>query len=142
MPLYKPGPRLFLDIQQTTKINGMLSIFGVDICTLWRLVKPGGLAREGGASDVCLEAVASFSSVADNRVVRLARASIKSCNRGPDSSSDGRSSGGGWARFFILVMDALFVSFNHVFSLGAIPENSPIECAQAHCQQLNGGSGK
>ena len=74
------------------------------------------------ASCVCLVAVASFSSVADNRVKIMARASIRSCNCGLDSSSYDRRSGGGWALFLFLVIDVYFVGFIHVFNLGAILE--------------------
>ena len=90
----------------------------------------------GGALCVCLEAVASVSSVADKLVVIVARGSIKSCNCCPDSSSDDRRSGGGWALFLFLVMDVFFVGFICVFNLGAILENSPREIKSTHVSQL------
>ena len=101
-------------------------------------------AGRGGALGVDLEAVASFSCAAIQCVVTVPRASIKSDKFSPDSSSDDKRSGG-WALFLILVMDAFFVGFISVFSLGTITQNSPMElkirwCYPARCQQLNGSS--
>ena len=90
----------------------------------------------GGASRICLESVASVSSAADKHMVIVARASIKSCNCGLDSSMDDRRSGRNWALFLFLVMDVFFVGFTRVFNLGAILENSRRQIKSTHVSQL------
>ena len=90
---------------------------------------------KGVASCVALEVVASFPSVAV-KCVSMPRTSIKSRKFGPDSSSDDRSSGGGRTIFLILVMDAFCVGFIHVFSLGAIIQNSAREIKSEGVSQL------
>ena len=95
----------------------------------------------GGALCVC-----HVSCVADKRVVLVARASIKSCNCGPDSSWDDRQSGGSWALFLFLVIDVFLCGFHLCFQFGSpIREQSKRDqiqaCVPAHHQKLNDGSG-
>ena len=101
----------------------------MDFFTLWRQGKPGGLVSEGRSlsSGAGLKDVASFSSVAVMRVVRVPGASTTSRKVCPYSSSDDRRSGGCWGLFLILVMDPFFVGFIHVFSLGVIVLNSIVQ---------------
>ena len=98
---------------------------------------PVAWSRRGGASCVCLWAVASVSSVADKRVVIMARHSIRSCNCVHDSSSDDRRSGSGWALFLFLVIDVFLLGFIHVVNLGATLEDSPRESKSTRVSQLS-----
>ena len=73
----------------------------------------------GGASDIPLEVVDSFSSAAVKCVVSMPRASIKSHKFGPDSSSDDRRSGGDWALFNFFSYRCFLCRFHPCFQFGS-----------------------
>ena len=83
----------------------------------------------GGSSGVSLEEAESSSSVAVKHVVSVPRAFIMSLKVGPDSSSDERRSGGGWALFLISLSVLFLGRFHECFQFGSHCklENSPTE---------------